>query len=93
MRNKIEDLRNHLFEQLERLSDDESMKNPGQLDKEVQRAASITQIASVIIDTARAETEFLKVIADGDLGLNQKSQFFGELSSDELKKLTSSQKP
>lgn len=26
MKNKIEDLRNHLFEQLERLQDDEKMK-------------------------------------------------------------------
>ncbi len=78
MKNKIEDLRNHLFEQLERLSDDEAMKNPIALDREVKRAASITQIAEVIIDTGRAETEFLEV-ANESVGLS-KSKFF-EVSS------------
>lgn len=65
MKNKIEDLRNHLFDQLERLSDDEVMKNPIQLDKEVTRAAAITQIAEVIIDSARAENEFLDLVGGG----------------------------
>lgn len=61
MRNKIEDLRNHLFAQLERLGDDEKMKNPLTLDREVKRAKSISEVATVIVASAKAETDFLKV--------------------------------
>lgn len=62
MKNKIEDLRNHLFAQLERLSDEEIDKE--KLDKEISRAASIVQVAETIIDSARAETEFLKATSE-----------------------------
>ena len=48
MKNKIEDLRNHLFAQLERLSDEEIDKE--KLDKEISRAASIVQVAETIIE-------------------------------------------
>ena len=61
MKNKIEDLRNHLFEQLERLQDDEKMKNPIILERELKRAKAIAEVSSVIVDTAKAETDFLKV--------------------------------
>jgi hypothetical protein len=60
-KNKIEDLRNHLFEQLERLADDEGMKNPLKLEKELKRAHAISEVAKVIVDTAKAETDYLRV--------------------------------
>lgn len=51
---KIEDLRDHLFVQLERLS------NPAcDLDKECRRAEALVHVASAIIDTGRAEIEFI----------------------------------
>lgn len=59
MKNKIEDLRNHLFAQLERLSD-EDLKGDA-LQAEIQRAKSVGQVAGQITDTARVEVEFLKV--------------------------------
>jgi hypothetical protein len=62
MKNKIEDLRNHLFEQLERLSDDEKMKNPLALERELKRAKAISEVSSVIVESAKAETQFLKEI-------------------------------
>lgn len=62
MKNKIEDLRNHLFAQLERLSDDEEMKNPIKLDKELKRAKAISEVSSVIVNSAKAETDFIKAI-------------------------------
>jgi hypothetical protein len=61
MRNKIEDLRNHLFEQLERLGDDDKMKNPLALERELKRANAISEVATVIVASAKAETDFLKV--------------------------------
>lgn len=66
MKNKVEDLRNHLFEQLERLSDDESFKNPLVQEREIKRTSAIVEIANAIIDSARAETEFLKVANEND---------------------------
>jgi hypothetical protein len=65
MKNKIEDLRNHLFEQLERLGDDEKMKNPLALEREVKRSKSISEIATVIVNSAKAETDYLKVTGKG----------------------------
>lgn len=61
MKNKIEDLRNHLFAQLERLSEDEDMKNPIKLEREVKRAKAISEVAAVIVNTAKAETDYLHV--------------------------------
>lgn len=61
MKNKIEDLRNHLFAQLERLADDEGMKNPLKLEKELKRAHAISEVSNVIVATAKAETDYLRV--------------------------------
>lgn len=61
MQNKIEDLRNHIFAQLERLGDDEKMKNPLSLEKEIKRAKAISELGTVLIDSAKAETDFLKL--------------------------------
>jgi len=60
MKNKIEDLRNHLFEQLERLSDDDVVKDGG-LEREITRAKAMSDVAKTIIDSARVEVDFLKV--------------------------------
>lgn len=53
MKNKIEDLRNHLFATLEALQDE---KNPMDLD----RARAVADVAKVIVDTAKVEVEFVK---------------------------------
>lgn len=61
MKNKIEDLRNHLFAQLERLGDKEVKP------EELARAKAVVEVGRAIVDTARAETEFMRVtgIAQG----------------------------
>lgn len=59
MKNKIEDLRNHLFAALEGLADTEK---PMELD----RARAIADVARVIIDSAKAETQFLEVTGRRD---------------------------
>lgn len=53
MKNKITDLRNHLFAALEGLMDEE---NPMDLD----RARAVADVAAVIIQSAKVEVEFLK---------------------------------
>lgn len=53
MKNKIEDLRNHLFAALEGLADKE---HPMELD----RARAIADVARVIVDSAKAEVSFIQ---------------------------------
>lgn len=53
MKNKIEDLRDHLFATLEALQDDD---NP----MDLERAKAISDIAQTIINSAKVEVEFLK---------------------------------
>lgn len=63
-KNKITDLRNHLFAQLERLSDEEL--TPEQLEKEVKRADAICAVSSQIIDTAKVQ---ISVLTKGNMVL------------------------
>ena len=53
-KNKIGDLRDHLFETLEALKDDEKPMD-------IERANAVANVARQIIDTAKVEVAFLKV--------------------------------
>lgn len=55
-KNKIDDLRNHLFATLEALRDEDA-----QMD--VTRAKAIADVARVIVESAKVEVEFLSVSA------------------------------
>lgn len=55
MRNKLTDLNNHMFEQLERLNDDDISSE--ELDKEIKRAKAMSGIASNIISNATLALE------------------------------------
>lgn len=58
MKNKIADLRNHLFDTIEALKDAE---NPEEVVREIDRAKAIVGVAQVIVDTAKAENSFLEL--------------------------------
>jgi hypothetical protein len=64
MKNKMTDLRNHLFETLEALKD---RKQP----MEVERAKVISDVAQTLINSAKVELQFMELI-----GGNEDSQFF-----------------
>lgn len=53
MKNRIEDLRNHLFETLEALKDKEAPMD-------LERARAVSDVAQTIINSAKVEVEFLK---------------------------------
>jgi len=53
-KNRIDDLRNHLFETLEALKDEDK---PMDLD----RARAVAEVAKVIVESAKVEVNFLKV--------------------------------
>lgn len=59
MKNKVEDLRNHLFATIEALMDE---GNPMELD----RARTIAQVATVIVESAKAETQHLRLAKEHD---------------------------
>jgi len=62
MKNKLIDLNNHLFAQLERLSDED---NAGEkLQEEIERSKAVGSIARNIIDNARLALDAQKALGD-----------------------------
>ncbi len=53
-KNKIDDLRDHLFETLEALKDEEKPMD-------IARAQAVANVANAIIESAKVEVSFLKV--------------------------------
>ena len=66
MKNKLIDLNNHLFEQMERLNDDDLTDE--QLKKEVSRARAMEGLATNIIDNAKLALESQKFIQEYGYG-------------------------
>lgn len=68
MKNKIEDLRNHLFVTIESLLDaDKPM--------EIERAKAIADVAQVMINSAKVEVDMIKALgADNGSGFVQIGQ-------------------
>lgn len=64
MKNRMTDLRNHLFETLEALKD---RSKP----MDVERAKVISDVAQTLINSAKVELQFMELI-----GGNEDSQFF-----------------
>jgi hypothetical protein len=52
MKNKIEDLRNHLFAAIENLMDEEKPMD-------IDRAKAVSDVAQVIINSAKVEVDFI----------------------------------
>lgn len=63
MKNKLSDLNNHLFAQLERLSDEGL--TPEQIDQEAKRGEAIVGIADQIIRNAALQIQAAKIAFDG----------------------------
>lgn len=59
MKNKLSDLNNHLFEELERLSDEDLTDD--ELKSEIERARSITSISSQIINNATLQLKAVEL--------------------------------
>lgn len=53
MKNKMSDLRNHLFVTIESMLDDD---NP----MDLERARAVSDVAQTIINSAKAETDFMR---------------------------------
>lgn len=65
MKNTLADLNNHLFAQLERLSD-EDLK-PEQIDIEAKRSTAIVAVADQIVRNANLKIQAAKILSDHGL--------------------------
>jgi hypothetical protein len=69
MKNKLSDLNDHLFAQLERLS--EEGLTPEQIDAEAKRGAAIVGVADQIIRSASLKVQAAKILSDHGLDPTQ----------------------
>lgn len=67
MKNKLIDLNNHLFAQLERLSDEDL--TPEELQAEIQRSNAVTSVAKEIISNGRLVLDAQKQFDSGNVHL------------------------
>ena len=72
MKNNLNSLNDYLFEELERLNDDEELNLEGNLDKELKRAKAITGISTAIVNNARLVLD-VKKFAD-EVGINNEKE-------------------
>lgn len=73
--NKISDLNDHLFAQLERLNDEE-IKGEA-LDTEVTRAKAISNVAGQIIKANKLTIDAMRLVSSGSIGPNDMPDNFG----------------
>lgn len=78
MKNKIEDLRNHLFVTIENLMDEEKPMD-------IERAKAVSEVAQVIINSAKVEVDFIN--KTGIVGTNFLIQNKNISLEDKVKKI------
>lgn len=74
MNNDLNSLNNYLFEELERLNDDETLDTDDNLNKELKRAKAISSISTSIVNNAKVILD-AKKYAD-ELGLSGTKEIF-----------------
>jgi hypothetical protein len=64
MKNKISDLRDHMFAALERLGQEDLSEDD--LKKEISRSQAISEVGKVIVESAKTEVLFAKLTGKRD---------------------------
>jgi hypothetical protein len=59
MKNTMQDLRDHLFATLEDLTSPDSKRT-----MPIERARAVAEVAQVLINSAKAETDFIRTVHD-----------------------------
>ena len=80
MKNKLTDLNNHLFEQLERLNDEDLTEE--NLSKEIGRAKAMTEITNSIVSNAKVILDASKFLEDSGLSLSSPQETMKLLGMD-----------
>ncbi len=81
MKNKLSDLHNHLFAELERLSD-ESLKGD-KLTEEIGRAKAITNVAKEVINNSKLILDAQKTIKEWCMSKEDLPQLFDSTRKNE----------
>lgn len=84
-KNKLSDLNNHLFAQLERLNEEDL--NDQQIKNEVSRAKAISGIASQVIKSAKVTIDAMKLVENGDYTVNELPEMIGAPKKSEGKNI------
>ena len=71
MKNNLQELNNYLFEELERLNDDEELNSDEKIEKEIKRSKAITKVAQTIINNANLVLTAKKY--SDELGFDEKT--------------------
>jgi hypothetical protein len=83
MKNRIGDLRNHLFDALERLGNKEL--TPEQLKQEIEKSKAISTVAQVIVESAKVEVLYADIV--GYTG-KKMSQFMEDVEEEKPDRLS-----
>ncbi len=76
--NKIDNVRDHLFMQLERLNDDTLTAE--QMEMEIEKAKAVSQVAATLIQTAKVEIDFINAMGVAE----SQSAFFSSIINKQL---------
>lgn len=74
-RNKITDLNDHLFAQLERLGDETIPE--GEMELEIKKAKAMSGIASQIIKSNKVIIDAMRLVSSGSISQNQLPETIG----------------
>lgn len=80
MKNKLIDLNNHLFEQLERLNDEELKKED--LEEELKRAETVAKIAQTIINNGELMFKAQKHYDEYGISYKKENLFLEEVKDE-----------
>lgn len=80
VKNTLSDLNNYLFEQMERLNDDDLDQES--LEKEIKRSETVTKIAKTIIDNGNLALQVKKHLDEYGQGANCEIPLLGITSKD-----------
>lgn len=78
MKNNLADLNDYLFEELERLNDDEELDSDEKLDKEIKRSKAITSVAQQIINNANVVLGSMKYASEYGIEKEMPKLLIGE---------------
>lgn len=74
-KNKLSDLNDHLFAQLERLND-ENIKGED-MEQEIRKSKAVTAVAAQIVNNARVTLEAVSLAANGKVDSHKLPENFG----------------
>lgn len=93
MKNSLTDVKNHLIEAMERLNDDEFVSDKETLEKEIQKAGALSNLAEQVVNIHQVEINAMKVANECGLLYKPKGmELIYKPKGMELKELPSNEK-